>query len=41
MITIACAYGYVHADDPCDHWSAEFIVHDPLQIIDIVRHRIA
>lgn len=40
MVTIACAYGYVHADDPCDHWSAEFIVHDPLQIIDIVRNRV-
>jgi phosphoglycolate phosphatase len=39
MSTIACSYGYVHADDPCEQWGAEFIVHDPLQIIEILRSR--
>lgn len=38
MSTIACSYGYVHADDPCERWGAEFIVHDPRQIIDILRN---
>jgi N-acetyl-D-muramate 6-phosphate phosphatase len=37
MSTVACSYGYVHRDDPCDRWGAEFIVHDPRQIIEIVR----
>ena len=26
MATVACAYGYVHADDPCESWGADFIV---------------
>lgn len=37
MRTIACSYGYVHADDPCANWDADFIVHDPRQIIEILR----
>jgi len=38
MRTVACSYGYVHADDPCESWDADFIVHKPLQIIEILRH---
>lgn len=37
MITIACGYGYVHADDPCEDWGADFVVHDPQRIIDILQ----
>ncbi|HSB95561.1 MAG TPA: HAD-IA family hydrolase [Spongiibacteraceae bacterium] len=37
MSTIACSYGYVHGDDPCENWGAEFIVHDPRQIITILQ----
>jgi phosphoglycolate phosphatase len=38
MSTIACSYGYVHSDDPCENWGAEFIVHDPRQIITILQN---
>lgn len=39
MSTIACSYGYIHADDPCENWGAEFIAHDPRQIVEILRSR--
>ena len=38
MSTIACSYGYVHSDDPCENWGAEFIVHDARQIITILQN---
>jgi N-acetyl-D-muramate 6-phosphate phosphatase len=38
MSTIACSYGYVHRDDPCENWGAEFIVHDARQIITILQN---
>lgn len=38
MSTVACSYGYIHADDPCERWGAEFVVHDPLQMIPILRN---
>jgi phosphoglycolate phosphatase len=38
MSTVACSYGYIHADDPCEQWGAEFVVHDPLQMIPILRN---
>lgn len=39
MATIACSWGYVHADDPCERWGADFVVSDPLQIIEIIQDR--
>jgi phosphoglycolate phosphatase len=38
MSTIACSYGFVHSEDPCENWGAEFIVHDPRQIITILQN---
>ncbi len=38
MPTIACSYGYVHADDPSDKWGAEFIVDDAREIITILQN---
>ncbi len=40
MTAIACSFGYVHADDPCENWNAEFIVHDAMQIIPILQNRL-
>lgn len=37
MTTIACAYGYVHPDDPCIDWGADHIVRAPVDIIPIVQ----
>lgn len=39
MFTIACGYGYVHADDPCESWGADAVVQDPLQIIALLQQR--
>jgi N-acetyl-D-muramate 6-phosphate phosphatase len=38
MPSIACTYGYVHADDPCETWGADFIVHRADQIIPILQN---
>jgi len=40
MQTVACAYGYVHRDDPCDNWNAEFIMQQPRDMLDIVQRRL-
>ena len=37
MRSIACDYGYVHSDDPCDTWGADFIVKCALEIIPILQ----
>jgi phosphoglycolate phosphatase len=36
MRTIACAFGYVHADDPCERWEADYVVREPQAIIAIL-----
>lgn len=38
MASIACTYGYVHEDDPCENWGADFIVHHAQQIIPILQN---
>ena len=38
MASIACTYGYVHSDDPCENWGADFIVHRAQQIIPILQN---
>ena len=40
MTSIACAFGYVHADDPCENWNADFIVHDAMEVIPILQGRL-
>jgi phosphoglycolate phosphatase len=40
MTSVACSFGYVHADDLCENWNADFIVHDALQIISILQNRL-
>lgn len=40
MTSIACSFGYVHGDDPCENWNADYIVHDALQIISILQNRL-
>jgi len=37
MPTIACAYGYVHPDDPCENWDADYVVRNPIDIIAVAR----
>lgn len=37
MPSIACDYGYIHADDPCANWNADFIVSRADAIIPIVQ----
>ncbi|HEY3700327.1 MAG TPA: HAD-IA family hydrolase [Spongiibacteraceae bacterium] len=41
MVSIACSYGYVHADDPCENWGADFIADEPQQIISILQNWIS
>ena len=40
MISIACNYGYVHDNDPCSNWGADFIVDNAQQIISILQNYI-
>ena len=37
MRSIACDYGYVHSDDPCSAWGADFIVRNAKEIISILQ----
>ncbi len=37
MISIACEYGYIHADDPCVNWGADYGVKDAAAIVPIVQ----
>ena len=37
MTSIACDYGYVHRDDPCAFWGADFIVANADEIISILQ----
>jgi phosphoglycolate phosphatase len=37
MNTVACAYGYVHADDPCEKWGADFIVQRVDDLLPLLR----
>lgn len=37
MISIACDYGYIHADDPCVNWGADFIVSRADAIVPILQ----
>ena len=40
MASIACAFGYIHENDSCDFWNADFIVHDALEIIPLLQARL-
>lgn len=37
MPTVACAYGYVHNDDPCTEWGADFIVDAVSDLLPLLR----
>lgn len=37
MPTVACAYGYVHASDPCTNWGADFIVDAVPDLLPLLR----
>jgi phosphoglycolate phosphatase len=37
MPSIACDYGYVHVDDPCANWGADFVVKNAKEIIPILQ----
>jgi phosphoglycolate phosphatase len=41
MAAIACAFGYVHDDDPCSRWGADAIVAHPQEILPLLRGRFA
>ncbi len=36
MPTVACAYGYVHPDDPCTKWNADFIVASAHELLPLL-----
>ena len=36
MPTVACAYGYVHNDDPCTQWQADFIVETAADLLPLL-----
>lgn len=38
MPSVACGYGYIHADDHCESWHADYIVQQPPQIIPILQN---
>ncbi|MFT3930809.1 MAG: HAD family hydrolase [Spongiibacteraceae bacterium] len=38
MPSIACDYGYIHADDPCTNWNADFIVSRADAIVPILQN---
>lgn len=37
MTSVACAYGYIHADDFCTEWGADFIVENAQAIIPLLQ----
>ncbi len=37
MPSIACDYGYIHTDDPCANWGADFIVSNAIEIVPILK----
>lgn len=37
MPTVACAYGYVHPDDPCTQWRADYIVASAHELLPLLR----
>lgn len=37
MDTIACEYGYIHADSPITEWGADFIVKAPADILPLIQ----
>jgi N-acetyl-D-muramate 6-phosphate phosphatase len=41
MQTIACAFGYIHAEDPCTNWGAEHVVQTARDIIPVLQHRLS
>lgn len=40
MQTIACAFGYVHSDDPCETWGADYVVKHARDILSVARQRL-
>lgn len=38
MLSVACEYGYVHSDDPCAAWGADFIVSRADAIVPILQN---
>ena len=40
MRSIACNFGYVHGDDPCETWGADFIVQSAGAIVPILQQHL-
>jgi N-acetyl-D-muramate 6-phosphate phosphatase len=40
MLSVACDYGYVHTEDPCANWDADFIVQSAAAIIPILQQQL-
>ncbi|EPJ48952.1 MAG: hypothetical protein OFPI_26840 [Osedax symbiont Rs2] len=40
VTTIGCSYGYLNKDEQSAHWGADFLVEQPLQIINIIRRQL-
>ena len=38
MPSIACDYGYIHTDDPCTNWGADFTVSSAAEIVPILKN---
>lgn len=38
MDTIACEYGYIHADSPIDTWGADYVAKTPKDIFSYIYH---
>lgn len=36
MYSVACTYGYVHADDPCHDWGASAVVESPEELFELI-----
>ena len=41
MTTIACAFGYVHLEDPCSDWGADAVADQPSAILPLLQPRLA
>jgi len=41
MYTVACGYGYVHADTDCNDWQADLVIASAGELIDWLRPRVA
>tara|TARA_Y100001935_G_C17311796_1_gene517235 strand:+ start:13586 stop:14260 length:675 start_codon:yes stop_codon:yes gene_type:complete len=37
--TIGASFGYIHPEDPIENWDSDYLIREPIQIIDLIKNR--